>query len=137
MRADNSWYLSIVATIFLPISYLASLFGITTLTWPAIWYLWAAIPIVAVSLTLALCFPWGIRRLQKRLYPIETLRLTLRPQSFTMLGNELPDNVDVPGSRRPSKVGRKSQRPAGVFSTRSRSRVRMQTRQNSDKSEEG
>ncbi|TKA27586.1 hypothetical protein B0A50_04418 [Salinomyces thailandicus] len=105
VRADNSWYLSIVATIFLPISYLASLFGITTLTWPAIWYLWAAIPIVAVSLTLALCFPWGIRRLQKRLYPIETLRLTLRPQSFTMLGNELPDNVDVPGSRRPSKVG--------------------------------
>ena len=48
VQADNSAFLSTIATLFLPVSFLASLFGITTVTWPVIWYLWAAIPIFVV-----------------------------------------------------------------------------------------
>ncbi|RMY28852.1 hypothetical protein D0865_15660 [Hortaea werneckii] len=134
VQADNSQFLSIVATIFLPVSYLASLFGITTITWPAIWYLWAAIPIVATSIVFALLFPWSLRWIQKRLYPVDAIRLRLQPQSFTMLGDELPDSVDVPGSTRHGKIRRASQRFAGVNEGKGRSRSR---RRSKEKFEEG
>ncbi|KAI7524577.1 hypothetical protein KC316_g18673, partial [Hortaea werneckii] len=134
VQADNSQFLSIVATIFLPVSYLASLFGITTITWPAIWYLWAAIPIVATSIALALLFPWSLRWVQKRMYPIDAMRLRLQPQSFTLLGDELPDSVDVPNSTRHGKIRRASQRFAGVNEGKGRSRSR---RRSKEKFEEG
>ncbi|KAK3071619.1 hypothetical protein LTR53_008297 [Teratosphaeriaceae sp. CCFEE 6253] len=124
VQSDNSAFLSAVATLFLPISYLASLFGITTVTWPVKWYLWAAIPLVIASIAFTLIFPWSVRQLQRRLYPIESLRIPLQPRNFTMLGDELPANVDIPGANRESKVKRKASRPAGMDGTQSRSRVR-------------
>ncbi|KAI7298598.1 hypothetical protein KC315_g17972, partial [Hortaea werneckii] len=134
VQADNSQFLSIVATIFLPVSYLASLFGITTITWPAIWYLWAAIPIVVTSIAFALLFPWSLRQIQKRLYPIDAIRLRLQPQSFTMLGDELPDSVDVPGSTRRGRIRRATQRFTGANEGKGRSRSR---RRSNEKFEEG
>lgn len=125
VQSDNSQFLTTVATLFLPLSYLASVFGITTITWPPIWYLWAAIPILLVSIAFTLLFPWSVRRVQKIFYPFEELRVHLQPRNFTMLGNELPDNVDVPGSNRPGRVKAKAQRPTGMDGTRSRSRSRM------------
>jgi len=124
----------VVASIFLPVSFLASLFGITTVTWPAIWYLWSAIPIVIVSILFTLLFPWSVRQVQKLLYPVEELRIPLQPSSFTMLGDELPDNVDVPGANRRGRVTRKVLRPTAVDAAKGRSRSR---RRNSEKLEEG
>lgn len=98
IQSDNSAFLTAVATLFLPISYLASLFGMTTVTWPAIWYLWAAIPVFVVSAAFNAIFPWAKRRVQAALYPLEERRLRLRPNQFTMLGDELPENVNAPGS---------------------------------------
>ena len=109
---------------FLPISYLASLFGITTVSWPVIWYLWAAIPIVIASIAFTLVWPWSVRKVQRWLYPIESLRIQLQPRNFTMLGDELPASVDIPGGNRDGKVKRKARRLAGMDGTRSRSRVR-------------
>ncbi|KAK3116537.1 hypothetical protein LTR53_003025, partial [Teratosphaeriaceae sp. CCFEE 6253] len=60
----------------------------------------------------------------RRLYPIESLRIPLQPRNFTMLGDELPANVDIPGANRESKVKRNASRPAGMDGTQSRSRVR-------------
>ncbi|KAK5705283.1 hypothetical protein LTR97_002401 [Elasticomyces elasticus] len=124
VQSDSSSFLTTIATLFLPISYLASLFGMTTVTWPTEWYLWAAIPISILSVAFALLFPWTVQQIQRRLYPVESLRIQLQPRNFTMLGDELPANVDVPGGNRDGKVKRKASRPAGMDGTRSRSRVR-------------
>lgn len=127
MQSDNSQFLTTIATLFLPISYLASVFGITTITWKPIWYLWAAIPVVIVSILFTLLFPWSVRQVQKRLYPVEELRIRLQPRSFTMLGDELPENVNIAGGTRQGKVKHKAQRPSGLDGARSRSRSRLRT----------
>ena len=123
VQSDNSAFLTIIATLFLPISYLASLFGMTTVTWPVIWYLYAAIPLVVASAAFTLLFPWSIRQVQKRLYPVESLRIKLQPRNFTMLGDELPASVDVPGSKA-GKVKSKAHRPSNADGLRERSRSR-------------
>lgn len=125
VQSDYSQFLSIVATLFLPLSYLASIWGITTITWPAIWYLWAAIPVFIASCAFNVVFPWTVRQVQKLLYPVEELKIHLKPSSFTMLGDELPDNVDVPGGNRQGRVKHKAQRPAGGDDARARSRSRL------------
>ena len=122
MQADNSRFLSTVAALFLPLSYLASIWGFTTITWPAIWYLWVAIPVLIVSVAGTFVFPVAVRRVQKALYPIEDVRVHLKPSGFTMLGNELPDSVDVAGGIRPGKVKGKAQRLTGLDGARARSR---------------
>lgn len=96
IQAENSAFLTGVASLFLPVSFLASLFGITTVSWPAIWYLYAAIPVFVVSIAFTVIYSWARRRLQLVFYPIEERRLRLRPSQFTMLGNELPDDVKSP-----------------------------------------
>jgi len=128
VQADNSRFLSTVAALFLPLSYLASIWGFTTITWPAIWYLWVAIPVLVVSVAGTFVFPVAVSRVQKALYPIEDVRVHLKPSNFTMLGNELPDSVDVAGGIRPGKVKGKAQRLTGLDGARARSwdRVRAE-----------
>lgn len=129
VQSDNSQFLSIIATLFLPVSFLASLFGMTTVTWKPLLYLYIAIPVVIISAFFALFFPPATRRIQRRLYPVESLRIRLQPRQFTMLGDELPDNADVPGALKAGAGGRrKSKRPAGMDDpsrTRARSRSRL------------
>jgi hypothetical protein len=124
VQSDNSAYLTIIATLFLPVSYLASVFGMTTVTWPVKWYLWAAIPLVIASAIFTATLPWAIRHTQKRLYPIESLRIQLQPSNFTMLGDELPASANIPGSQKSGRVKPKAQRPSGPDGGRSRSRPR-------------
>lgn len=129
VQADNSQFLSVVATLFLPISYVASVFGITTVTWPAIWYLWVAIPVLIVSAAFTQIFPWSVRQIQKARFPIDAVRVRLRAKDFTMLGDQLPNSADAPGSANlGGKVRRRSQRRAGMddqtkLRARSRSRA--------------
>lgn len=59
----------------------------TTVTWPPILYLYAAIPIAILSVAFTLLFPWVVHQVQKRLYPIEELQIHLQPKNFTMLGD--------------------------------------------------
>ncbi|KAL1304641.1 hypothetical protein AAFC00_003605 [Neodothiora populina] len=95
-QSDYSRFLSIIAALYLPISFLASIFGITTLTVPAIVYLWIAIPLLVVSLIGILLVPWVMNRFHRIYYPLEEINLQLPRQSFTMLGEELPDSADNP-----------------------------------------
>ena len=127
VQSDNSQFLSVIASLFLPISFLASLFGISTVTWPPIWYLYAAIPVFFASVIFTLVFPWTMHRVQDWLYPLEAHRVELERGNFTMLGSELPDSVDVPGGNRAGKVKGKAQRVMGMDGRdqeRSRSRWR-------------
>jgi hypothetical protein len=129
VQADNGQYLTIIATLFLPVSFLASLFGITTVTWPVIWYLYIAIPLLVISAATTIILPWSIRRVQKILYPEELRRIRLTPDEFTMLGDELPDSADVPG-KSATRSRKKSLRPSGMDNdakTRARSRSRIQS----------
>ncbi|KAK5130579.1 hypothetical protein LTR08_001898 [Meristemomyces frigidus] len=128
VQSDNSQFLSVVASLFLPVSFLASLFGITTVTWPPIWYLYLAIPIMVASIAFTLVFPWSVHRVQRWLYPVEAQRVELQRESFTMLGNELPDSVDVPGGNRVSKVKGRSLRVAGMDGMREKERERSRLR---------
>ncbi|KAF2717029.1 hypothetical protein K431DRAFT_234009 [Polychaeton citri CBS 116435] len=129
-QSDNSTFLSIIATIFLPISYLASLFGITTVSWPVIWYVWAAIPVVVFSLILIIIHPWAVKRWQTVRYPYEERRLTLTKHEFSMLGDELPGAVDVPGGDRSMKARRAHQ---NAHRDRTAPRPRSQSRRPSEK----
>jgi len=124
VQSDNAAFLTTIATLFLPISYLAGVFGITTSSWPMIWYLYAVIPVLVLSVAFTVLFPVVVSQFQKRLYPIESLRTELQQRNFTMLGDELPASVDVPGGNREGKVKRKASRPAGADGTRTQSRPR-------------
>ncbi|KAK1040851.1 hypothetical protein LTR33_015763 [Friedmanniomyces endolithicus] len=124
VQSDNAAFLTTIATLFLPISYLAGVFGITTSSWPMIWYLYAVIPVLVLSVAFTVLFPVVVAQFQKRLYPIESLRTELQQRNFTMLGDELPASVDVPGGNREGKVKRKASRPAGADGTRTQSRPR-------------
>ena len=91
------------------------------MTWKPIYYLYAAIPVLIVSAIFTVTLPLAISRIQKALYPLESLRFHLQPRNFTMLGDELPTSVDVPGSNK-TRAKAKAQRPGGL--DRSRSRIR-------------
>lgn len=125
VQADNAQFLSVIATIVLPVSFLASVFGITTITWQPIYYLYTAIPLVILSIAAIFVVPWATQQAQKRLYPVEQVRIPLQPRSFTMLGDELPENVDVPGGNRRGKVKHKTLRPTSLTRATSRSRSRF------------
>ncbi|EMC94425.1 hypothetical protein BAUCODRAFT_547777 [Baudoinia panamericana UAMH 10762] len=126
LQSDQGQFLTTIATLFLPLSYLASIWGITTITWPPIWYLYAAIPVLIVSIIFTASFPFIVRRIQKVFYPIEEYRIQLQPRNFTMLGEELPANVDIPGGGgRQGRVKHKAPRMAAHESARSRSKSRI------------
>ena len=131
-QANASTFLGIVATLFLPVSFVASLFGMTTVTWPVIWYVWVAIPVLVVCIIAILSFKYVLKQWQKMRYPVEMRTIHLEPRSFTMLGEELPDSADLPDSFKASTTSRrKSKRPAGMDEplrnqARSRSRARAE-----------
>lgn len=108
VQADNSQFLSVIATLFLPVSFVASLFGMTTINWPAIWFLYVAVPVLVVSAAFTATFRWSVNKVQKVLYPIERRRVDLVPRDFTMLGDELPDSADVPGTFSTSRLRKRS-----------------------------
>ncbi|OQO06875.1 hypothetical protein B0A48_07441 [Cryoendolithus antarcticus] len=134
-QSDDSSFLTTVATLFLPISFLASVFGITTITWPAIYYLYVALPILVLSCIFVFVYPITVRRYQKARYGLESTKITLRPRDFTMLGKELPDGVDLPGESRTSRLKNRAQRHSvgEKAAPRSRSRARSQSRLRGEK----
>jgi hypothetical protein len=67
-----------------------SIFGISTLTAPAILCLYISIPLLIISLFFTIFFPWAIRRFQKLWYPVDNNNVKLPKSSFTMLSEELP-----------------------------------------------
>ena len=91
-QSNNAQFLSIVATLFLPASFLASLFGMSTVTWPPIWFLYIAMPLLALSVFATAVFPSLIHNAQRALYPIERVRQAPDPRTFTLLGEEMPDD---------------------------------------------
>lgn len=127
-QSDASTFLGIIATIFLPVSFIAGLFGMTQVTWPPIWYVYVAIPVLVICIVLVLSFRYITKVVQKMLYPVEARQIHLEPRSFTMLGDELPGSADLPDSLKGSTPGRrKSKRPAGMdeqFRNQARSRSR-------------
>ena len=122
VQSDNGQFLTAIATVFLPLSYLASIWGITEITWRPIWYLWTAIPFFVASVLFLIISPWAMQKIQKYRYPIEAHRINLQPNQFTMLGDELPDSVNVPNSSKGSKPKHKSLRATDDTRARSRSR---------------
>lgn len=106
-QSDNSRYLGVLATLFLPISFLASLFGMTTVTWPPIWYLWAVSPIFFVSIFFTIALPSLLRRYQQAIYPLQKEHVHLNSSNFTLLGDQLPDSADVPSNIRYKNGGQR------------------------------
>jgi Mg2+ and Co2+ transporter CorA len=132
-QADASAFLGIIATLFLPVSYVASVFGITTVTWPVIWYVWVAIPVLVVCIIAVVSFKYILKAVQKMLYPVEMRQIHLEPRSFTMLGDELPDSADLPDSLKASTTSRRrSKRPAGMDEP-ARTRARSASRARGEK----
>ncbi|KAM3416080.1 hypothetical protein BST61_g9562 [Cercospora zeina] len=106
-QTDNSAFLMGVATLFLPVSFLASLFGISTADWPMQWYAYIAVPVFALSVFFTAAFPVARRRIQKVTGPISERRLQLQPQQFTML------EKDAFGSNLSRDSGRSLRREPG------------------------
>ncbi|KXT00707.1 hypothetical protein AC578_8232 [Pseudocercospora eumusae] len=126
-QSDNSGFLSAVATLFLPMSFLTSLFGITTITWPVIWYVYAAIPIFIISTAFTVIFPWARKRVRIALNPIEERRPEPRPNQFALLGEEYSGNVNAP-NRINTPGGNNRQ---GRFKHQAKPRPRSQSRKRS------
>jgi len=136
-QSDDSQFLSVIATLFLPVSFLASLFGITTATWSPRYYIYCAVPIFILSIIFVIVWPWSVRHFQKARYGEKSTRIVLSPRDFTMLGSELPDSVDVPGGNRMERLKNKAQRrsvDAKAPRSRSRPASHSRTRQEKDAS---
>lgn len=97
-QSDNSAFLSGVATLFIPLSLVASIFGFTTITWPVIWFVYIAVPIFVVSVIFTAVFPALRKYIQKLAEPVQR-PMALQPDQFTMLAEEYPDVVTVPRDR--------------------------------------
>ncbi|KAI5251076.1 hypothetical protein E4T42_04528 [Aureobasidium subglaciale] len=103
-QSDYSRFLSLLAALYLPITYLTvrlvnayiSIFGISTLTAPAILCLYISIPLLVVSLVFTVFFPWAVQRFQRVWYPANRNKVRLPKSSYTMLAEELPSSADVP-----------------------------------------
>lgn len=97
-QSDNSAFLSGVATLFIPLSLVASIFGFTTITWPVIWFVYIAVPIFVVSVIFTAVFPALRKHIQKLAEPVQR-PMALQPDQFTMLAEEYPDVVTIPRDR--------------------------------------
>jgi hypothetical protein len=131
-QTEDSSFLTVIATLFLPVSFLASVFGIQNINWPPKWYFWSAMPVFVASCIFVTVFPFTLRRYQKTRYGIEATRVLLHQHDFTMLGSELPDSVDVPGSNRLGRMKDRAQRESvgeevGLPSSRAKSRSRARS----------
>lgn len=123
-QSENSAFLSRIATIFLPVSFLASLWGITTSQWDILWYAYAAAPVFVLSVAFLLIYPSLKQRWQRGHYHLDQRRTMLMPRDFTMLGADLPDIVDVPGGRRAGRSRHKSHQIGDAVSDRREDRSR-------------
>jgi hypothetical protein len=109
-QTEDSSFLMVIATLFLPVSFLASVFGIQNINWPPKWYLYSALPIFITLCIFVTIFPFTVRRYQKTRYGIEATRILLHQHDFTMLGSDLLESVDVPGSNRLGRLKDQAQR---------------------------
>lgn len=131
-QTEDSSFLMVIATLFLPVSFLASVFGIQNINWEPKWYLWSAMPLFIASCIFVTIFPFAVRRYQKTRYGIEATRVLLHQHDFTMLGSELPESVDVPGSNRLGRMKDRAQRESvgeevGLQESKTRSRSRARS----------
>jgi hypothetical protein len=89
-------------------------------------------PVFVASCIFVTVFPFTLRRYQKTRYGIEATRVLLHQHDFTMLGSELPDSVNVPGSNRLGRMKDRAQRESvgeevGLPSSRAKSRSRARS----------
>ncbi|QIX00673.1 hypothetical protein AMS68_006190 [Peltaster fructicola] len=122
-QSENSAFLSRIATLFIPMSFLTGLWGITTNDWETLWFAYAAVTVFAISVAFLLIYPPMKRHWQRVHYRLDLHRIVLKPRDFTMLGAELPDNVDVP-SGRATHGRRKSQQVGDAEWMKGRSSLR-------------
>jgi len=127
VQADNSAYLSIVATLFLPVSFVASIFGISSVDWSALLYLYVSIPVLILSIIFTISFGWVLNKIQKALYPVGERRIHLQPRDFTLLGDELPGVTDVAGSFNSARTRKHATAKDNGLRTRTRSRSRLRS----------
>ncbi|KAL9068180.1 MAG: hypothetical protein Q9157_006590 [Trypethelium eluteriae] len=131
-QSENSQFLSVIATLFLPISFLASIWGITTITLSPLTYVYVAVPVFLCSIAFTLFFTWAVMRVQKLIYRSRKERPDIQPNEFTMLGEEIPNSAAPMGLSR-SRARERFQgekqvlQPAGTRN-RSRSRSRRPSR---------
>ena len=135
-QAENSQFLSVIATLFLPVSYLASVWGITTITLSPLLYVYVAIPVFLVSAVFTVLFTWAVQRISKLVYRERKERPDIQPNEFTMLGEEIPNSAapsDLSKSKTRGRFEGEKQvlQPAGARNgarNRSRSRSRKPSR---------
>ena len=106
-QSDNSRFLSVIGALYLPVSFLASLWGITTVTWQITLYVYIAIPLFIISCCFVVATPYVVQWWQRRLYPLQKEHLILSKADFSLLGQELPDSADAPKNRAGIVVARK------------------------------
>lgn len=103
-QSDNSRFLSVIGALYLPVSYLASIFGITSINWSVLLYVYIAIPLFVVSCFFVVATPFVVQWWQRRLYPLQKEHVVLGRADFSLLGQSLPDSADAPKSRAASVV---------------------------------
>ncbi|KAI9687351.1 MAG: hypothetical protein M1822_002394 [Bathelium mastoideum] len=131
-QSENAQFLSAIATLFLPISYLASIWGITTITFSPLSYVYVAVPVLLVSIAFIPIFRKGIRRYQKAMYKDRKERPDIQPEEFALLGEEIPNATaptDISRSKTRGRFDGEKQvlQPPGTRN-RSRSRSRKRSR---------
>lgn len=112
-QTQEAKLLTSVATLFLPISYLASIWGMTTISLSPVQYLYAAIPVFVVSCAVIYIYP-KLFRPSKYTPHFDEIR-SEEPTDFAMLGNDLPSegvelstkNDVIPEKRRRSRRDRR------------------------------
>jgi len=105
-QSDNSRFLSVIGALYLPVSYLASVFGITSINWSVLLYVYIAIPLFVVSCLFVVATPFVVQWWQRRLYPLQKEHVVLGRADFSLLGQSLPDSADAPNSRATPVVGK-------------------------------
>jgi hypothetical protein len=99
----------------------------TTISWPAIWFVYMAVPAFILSIIFTAAYPWARRRIQKTAVTIEERRLRLKPDQFTMLGDDYPDNVNIHDGDPAGRPSRARNQAGGAKPLRSQSRKRSQS----------
>ena len=95
-QAEDTQFLSIIATFFLPLSFLASIWGMTEFTGSPILYVYVAIPVLLISALVPLVLPGLIRGHHERSGKAKLKWPEVKKHDLTMIGDELP------GQQRPS-----------------------------------
>ncbi|KAF1987636.1 hypothetical protein K402DRAFT_42974 [Aulographum hederae CBS 113979] len=94
-QAEDTRFLSIVATLFLPLSFLASIWGMTEFTGSPMLYLYIAIPLLGVSVGFAWLFPTTMRKIKEVWFKEKMKRPKTQRERVRLLGNELPGGASL------------------------------------------